>query len=417
MGFERDRLQAFIRTSEGDPPPVFAGRKEILRDISETADVAWKGEGASAHGAAKATRIIQGAPGAGKSAILAKLVSRFLGSDAETSAPRVVVLSSEMLSGSMPQALAAVRATAEMDQTSWFTRMRKALDGVSVSAGVAGFSLGLARHGDSRTPSDLFDLATDLPGDSWRFPMIIAIDEAQRFRGGPDTPHAHFLQSIHGASTGLPLTLVLAGLGDTTDRVRDMDLTRMLNIHDIGALAPYDVSYFMRASCRYFGMDPRGHEECLNALACPCEGWPRHLHFALRALGLEALRTEGDLSRVDWENTLNMARDNRIRYYRGQQSREMKGSSALVARVMRDVRPGDGKSDVVDSIERYAGSEPSSRWQLPETMTPRAFVDHLIHQGALHEASDQTLTCPIPSFRAYLVRVGGLTLRETSSSL
>ena len=79
-----------------------------------------------------------------------------------------------------------------------------------------------------------------------------------------------------------------------------MGLTRGLKIHGNGGLEAAAVSDLMRDFCRRFGMDPSGHEACLDALAEPTQGWPRHLHFTTQALGREALRREGDLARVDW---------------------------------------------------------------------------------------------------------------------
>jgi len=61
------KLASFLKQTEGDPPPVFVGRTDVIDDIALAADQVWKDNCAVAHGSAKTTRIIQGAPGAGKS--------------------------------------------------------------------------------------------------------------------------------------------------------------------------------------------------------------------------------------------------------------------------------------------------------------------------------------------------------------
>ena len=127
------------------------------------------------------------------------------------------------------------------------------------------------------------------PLSKWKAPVILAIDEAQTFSGGMETPHVGFLRSIHNSDTNLPLLLVLAGIVDTAAWASQMNLTRGKEIHEIGSLEPDEVGEFILAFCHRFGMDPSGHEERLVELASPCKGWPHHLHYALQSLEREAL--------------------------------------------------------------------------------------------------------------------------------
>ena len=40
-------------------------------------------------------------------------------------------------------------------------------------------------------------------------------------------------------------------------------------------------------------------------------------------------------------------------------------------------------------------------------VTPRAFLDHLVHQGVLHDPDGEgRYVCPIPSLRDFLIRQG-----------
>ncbi|MCY3996438.1 MAG: hypothetical protein OXF07_09875, partial [Rhodobacter sp.] len=132
MAFDRDGLEAFIDGGEGAAPPVLAGRHDVIKDIEDTARRAWKPDGA--HGVAKATRIIQGAPGAGKSSILAELQCRSLKSKDGSGAPRVVDLSPEMVLDDPPGVLTVIAGAAGLDGGKW----RSLLSGVSacVSVGV-----------------------------------------------------------------------------------------------------------------------------------------------------------------------------------------------------------------------------------------------------------------------------------------
>ncbi len=85
--------------------------------------------------------------------------------------------------------------------------------------------------------------------------------------------------------------------------------------------------------------------------------------------------------------------------------------AALVAAVMRDLQETHRKPDIIDSLRdhiRQAGADAPTRMQIPKDMTPLAFADHLIHRGALQETPDDTITCPIPSFRNWLIEEGGI---------
>jgi len=407
MAFNQDGLRAFIGQTEGAPPPVFAGRQDIIKDIEDAAGLAWNGRGAVAHGAAKATRIIQGAPGAGKSSILAELRKRSL----RAGDIRVVGLSSEVLTAAVPTTILTIAAAGGLPPERWRNVQARISGGISI--GIANLATEAGWTGTPHeAPQHLTSLKEIFPPEKWRAPVIVAIDEAQRFRSEIETPHARLLQGIHGNSNNLPLTLVLAGLGDTADRASAMELTRGRKIHEIGALASDEIPSLINNFCRKFGMDPEAQREMLASLVNPCGGWPGHLHFTLQALGREALGTDGDLARIDWPKVGREAAESRIRYYRAQQSQKMEESTGLVAAVLSDLQPGHGRVDVINSIDRHVGRGTGVEWQLPEGMTARRLTDHLIHQGALHSHEDKTITCPIPSFRTFLIEAGGLTPTE-----
>ena len=257
------------------------------------------------------------------------------------------------------------------------------------------------------SPDSLPGLADRFPPQKWQAPVIVAVDEAQNFGGDLFSPHARFCQGLHDADERLPLTLVLAGLGDTADVAQKMDLVRGLEIHEIGALGETEPNDLMTGFCRHFGMDPSGHEARLAALAKPCEGWPRHLHFAAQALGRAVLEADGDLGCVDWNRIEAEAAASRLRYYRSQRSLEMKDADVLTARVMQRVKEENMRRSTIqglieDCIEDRAGS------RLPEGMSADGFLQHLVHQGALQERSDGAFHCPMPSFRTHLVEAGEL---------
>ena len=87
----------------------------------------------------------------------------------------------------------------------------------------------------------------------------------------------------------------------------------------------------------------------------------------------------------------------------------MDDSSALVAAVMAAI-PEEGArgGEVLGIIRRTVHSDDAAfpEWCLPKGMDAKMFRKHLIHRGALQPNEDRMLSCPIPSFRTWLIDQG-----------
>ncbi len=414
MAFDAEGLQDFIARGEKSPPPVFVGRKNVLADIEAVGGVMSNARGSDMHGVPGMTRIIHGAPGAGKSSVLAELVKRSAERDGAPGQARIVTFESNEILESLPDVIRTVSVAASLDQARWQRFLQRFLPR-KLTLGPTGVSVDFTKAADGPAPGNLSDLARMYPRERWVAPVIVAVDEAQALPRSANDPHALFLRGIHNTVKGLPVGLVLAGLGDTRDTAHGMDLTRGTRIHEVGGLDAKESATLMRDFCRHFGMDPSGHEGCLDALAEPTEGWPRHLHFTMQALAEEALRREGDLVRVDWARVGNEAAESRTRYYSDQQSAEMEEADGLTATVMNQLKDGMKMSGVLRLIEENVRDRAGHR--LPKGMDAEDFHTHLVHRGALQKRVDKTLHSPIPSFRSYLIHAGGVTARARPSEL
>ena len=410
-------LRDFVAAGEGSPPPVFVGREDVISDILAAADRARK-PGKRRHGEPKMTRIVQGAPGSGKSSVLAEMQSRCGNAPARPGAPRVLILNSVELTdiSAVLQRLAEAVNPAGADGLFREERRGVRLD---ISARPGGVGGGAGWDRSSGKPAAEPTLAAfarwaaswNSPGDTrqgkWDFPLIVAIDEAQRLPPDPRSPEAAFIQSIHDAAFGLPLTLVLAGLGDTPDVAGKMGLTRGLTQHPLGGFSDEETSELIRGFCGFFGIGTTGAEDRLAALAAPCEGWPRHLHFALQAFGAAALKAGGDAARIGWEGAFAAAAASRRAYYRAQQDAAMRRSGNLVGAVMFELDGHSSEMEVIRLIERKASdSRPEGGWSLPPGADAHSFLEHLAHQGALQMDEVGRFHCPIPSFRSFLIDEG-----------
>lgn len=414
---DREGLELFIRRGEKRPPPVFAGRQDVLDDIVSTAELAWKDR---EEGFPGNTRIIQGAPGAGKSSILAELQKRLNAGRPQPGKPRILVLDSSGITDPAE----ALRRLAEMvnpDRADSFLAAHQHTHSVAGQAGAFGSSVSgrkeTSRTLDSPSPSLLaFEFwlrarsasepgRQQQPEAAMAWPVIIAVDEAQRLPADRNVPPARLLQGLHASLPDLPLTLVLSGLGDTENVATSMDLTRGKEVHRIGCLEEDDVHELMTGFCAHFGIGIGSCGARLMALAGPTDGWPRHLHCVQEALAAAVLEegVDGDLDRIgDWDSIGAESLRRRNDYYRSQTSEEMDRSRQLVAAVMKGLEEGARADEVISLIEANARDEP--RWRLPKGMDSDQFYRHLVHRGALEKGDDSRIRCPIPSFRRHLVR-------------
>ena len=81
-------------------------------------------------------------------------------------------------------------------------------------------------------------------------------------------------------------------------------------------------------------------------------------------------------------------------------------SRHLVGAVMRNLREGMREDDIIDLIAAKASSRPGRGWTLPSGTDADAFLDLLTHRGALQRRKDNSVHCPIPSFRSILIEEG-----------
>ncbi len=392
---------------------MFVGRDDVLDDIVLATEQVWKGgTGAEQHGAAKTTRIVQGALGAGKSSIVNEIRENpgRLYTQAVGKAPIVVTLNSN----DIEEPIDILQPLAEKINPSkapeFMVRISKS------TSGEAGVGFGPIRVGGKKETKveptgvrarwHVLGTWVEQQGGFDR-PIVLAIDEAQRFKRDSEDPLSKLLQGLHDGCA-LPIVLVLAGLSDTEYSANQMGLTRIPPIqkHHIGCFPDSEAQEFMPRSCAHFGIDATGFEDEVERLVEPCDGWPRHLHIVLKAFGREALRTGGDLSQVEWKRIVNEIKTGRDGYCDNQYSNEMQVSVSLTARVMAELDSCRSRAKIEYLMKELHKTDPLT-YCLPADMDEKSFFIHLVHQGALHKESVDRFVCPIPSFRTYLLdRVG-----------
>ena len=427
--FLPDALRRFIIAGEKSYPPVFVGREEILTEILRKASLGFEQRTAPPGN----SRIIQGAPGAGKTSILLELERH---GQQGNHAPRTVVVTDVEIEQRLPTVLLSIALAASAPKQAWTQMISQIGSYIGTRLGEIspfGFSADLERLFRTNSPKDLYDLGTVLPASKWAHPVILAVDEAQRLRGETATPAAHFLKSIHDArQVVLPLTLVCAGLGDTKDRINEIGITNGAYAFHVGALTKHEQTHVIDGFCDHFGLEIGRQRDRLLAFFEPAEGWPRHIHWAQRALAETLLdpSIEGDLDSIaDWTQIEQRRDQFRMGYYEDRTSADMEQSCKLVGAIMKFVALCERNdqhvafSDIGDHINHclHHFKDSGMSWAIPERFEEEnspvvGYLKHLIHQGVLErQGKTGTYVCPIPSFQAYLIEQAHFTKDDLSN--
>ncbi len=411
--FKRSELQRFVNRREKSPPPVFVGRKSVLNDVlTIAAETRQERIGIPGN-----TTVLTGAPGAGKSSVLGEIAKR---SFYENNV-RVVHASESDVTKHIPKVLQAIAYAGIATSAGWSEALLKFGNKWSSylpTVGGFGMSIDLKTLFTSNAPTDISDLATKCPSENWTSVVILAVDEIQRLPPDKDRDHAILLRNIHDASTGLPLTLVLAGLGDTQSVIRSMGLTHGISPYSLGCFSVEELHELTEEWCDHFQIEIGSCRSQIDALMTKTDGWPRHVHWAQQALAETLLVTgvDGIADKIeDWNAVQRRSDKLRHGYYGAQYSEVMDYSPQLTAQVLQKVgtakRTGEtlNTSQLRQKIKSYCDTDLSGNFECPPEHTANTFITHLMHCGALEKNPETgALTCPIPSFQNYILRRGGL---------
>ena len=396
-------LQDFADAGDRDVPPYFAGRNEILADIGNAATRCWNAWQNDRGKTPGATRVIHGAPGAGKSSLLMHLERTWAGPGG--GAPAMLRLGdpADFMNG---RALA--ERLANVLRPGMGASLRTEISrSWHLQGGVTGVGAQLGRESRTGIPDDPINaVLAHVPGETWTSPVVIAVDEFQATAGDDASPHAMVLRKLHAQDYAAPVMVLLAGLSDTIETAERLDVSRraVRAGHSLGALSDDDVRDLVDRWGAHHGLPESGPwEAAMLELAEAGSFWPAHVHNSLAAFAEEIVRVAGDMSSVDMARVATGARERRQEYYEARMSSEMKRSRLLLGAVMADFEDGLDEGEVVNLVNRHA--DPASddvRWHLSEGMSTGDYYRHMLRRGAIQEEG-MSVGTPIPSFRRWII--------------
>ena len=408
-------LRWFSKLPDREASPYFGGRTEELALVEGALSrIRERGQTGHRRPAVGESVLFQGAPGAGKSALLHHLVQRWR--DGGHEAPLVVdteashyVDESELalqIAEAFDPALAMQFRRSVTSPSSAIKSLSGGKPRVATGAGTA--------ESDHHTATDeptLANVARVFSGS--RRPVVLILDEAQDLEGFDADLTRPVISKLHKGSHGGSFLTIFAGLAHSDEVLKNCGISRFSRGHDrtLSALPlddAVDIVRRMLAECRV-----RGGEEIMRRwakiLAKESCGWPQHLHVSLQGLAAQLLATAepGRLEDLDSDfgsAVLNASALAREEYYERRIDAPLADAWQLLAETLRRTGKAAPRDAVLGHIRAAAQPNEESK-STPNGLNAERFLDHMIRRGVLQRATGDMLACPIPSLRDYIERI------------
>lgn len=353
------------------PARYFHGRIQIFRDFEKLLERSIQARGGT-------TFLIQGAPGAGKSALLAEC---------------------ETLARSAGWKVADIGVGALWDSGKLLDSLRLGEKNnsteKSIRIGLKNiFGWGYKNTWPQPTVNNI------LKGD--RRPLLLILDEANALGedGVPPTNHRadtiEVLGAIHNGKLGRPAVLLAAGLGTTAKAFESLKIARFARncSVELGALGKEAERAVIQDWLNKEGGAKGDPATWIDAIAKEAHGWPHHILSYVDPAAVDQLKADGgSMTAGGLRNVLQAGREIRSAYYE-QRARDFswkqrRNLAELILRVPAE--HGLDEEDILESLTQEYGPEKS-----------KDLFRNALDRGIIHKQKGR-YKVPIPSMRRWLI--------------
>lgn len=392
--------------ADGYREPFFAGRAAEFDAFREAARGLAKGF------VGGETLVFQGAPGAGKSALMKECIAA-VEAHSTVEAPWVAAQllpstlqyptgtaeSIKVAVGRERERLAAAESRRDGVLERGRQRGRDAIESVTErGAGIMGVRVGARPEREHIDVQSAFRRIGSMC-DGAR--VVLFVDEAQNLAAGAE----EVLDALHRGQTGIALLPVFLGLGDTAAVLRKRGISRppANRLVEMLPLRPEEAQESLSLAFRAYDIHGRTREAWLDALAEVSQGWPQHLNRVAVAAG-KVLREHGrNVDAAPLAEVLAAGETAKTAYYRDRM-RDVpgvyKGIYKRVAMLLDAAGADSLAEEELGAVMHAAGVDPAGA----------AYADWLraaIHWGVLAPTPDSTerYCVPIPSLATHLLHL------------
>jgi len=351
--------------------PYFHGRETILDSFEDILSRAERSNGGTTH-------LFYGAPGAGKSALLAYCERIALGAQWET---------------------AKITGTALYEPSELLTALGREKEplGIETTHGVdAKIYQGIVKQ----TQSDRTIRSILVDGEH---PLLLLFDEAQTLGYGDDAPRGDTLTTlkstfelIHNGKVGRPIVMLTAGLRTARSTLKSLQITRFgeMNTTKLGLLNGAESRSVVRDWIVQYGMSKGDPTGWIDAIDEEAGRWPRHVHSYAKHAGEYLCANGGILTPEGLSIVMEKGLAGRIQYYKQHIEDFYVDERKHVAKAISCYPSGTpfDRLDIIAHLSKIYGKKES-----------KGIFDRLLEKGVVDEKGSEGYIVPIPSMHTWLV--------------
>ncbi len=420
-------IEQYRNRSDKQKAIFFVGRRDIVAGIETTvADIESRIKAETSDTGlqpgkiltSQDTWLIQGAPGAGKSALLSHLESNWARREGGPVTVRI-------FPNNLRNETIVTGMIADCKIPNYGEEILNTVRTVEASAGVNTFIQAGGKVIDSEQSSSglvLEHLARlyskkaaavskrVLKGGSLTLPelrpIVVMIDEVQFFEP-EDVP---VLRKLHTGDHGLPILALLCGLAYSESMLAAARISRFAKTDDMShvqTMAPLEAgeaAESVRAMLNGYQIKNRHNSDLPDKIDAWCDGWPQFLEHYMIPLTRQLSANGLDLAKIDESAVRSDGDENRVDYYSKRLGNSpISDGKKLLADVTQLIGPdGCERGEILNLLEDRRWVKGKYFTNMPARMEPTEFIEAMIVAGVVH-SKDTTLTIPIPPFRRYLI--------------
>ncbi|MCY4205532.1 MAG: ATP-binding protein [Bacteroidetes bacterium] len=353
------------------PAKYFHGRTQILHDFKDLMKLAMTER------IGRTTMLIQGAPGAGKTALLEEMAL-----DALEHRWDIVKINLDDLYNPVHMAQTLGKPYVSRKQTAVKTDVK--LLGAEYVNEVAGDS-SVSRVLEKMTPNR---------------GVLLILDEAQRVTVFSDTPDKKIqvmatLDKLHNGELPHPVILLAAGLGMSKASFGDLGISRFKGgcFIELGALGKDSERAVIHDWLVKEGGAKGDPGPWIDAIAQKTHGWPQHISAYGDAAAKQIQNDHGEMSSAGLDIVYKLGAERREKYYEQRTEEISRKERCSLARMIQNISIEDGldEKDIEEFLSREYGSAEA-----------KDLFKRAVKRGILHSQKG-VYTIPIPSMRTWLI--------------